>query len=69
MDGLNLTLEQSCDALIQEQYYEGWTHDHYVSSVLCFCPDGMIPIAFIIIPGNIHDSQIADYGGIHDKLH
>ena len=45
MDGLKITLEQSGDALIQERFYNGWTHDHYVSSVLCFCPDGTIPIA------------------------
>jgi hypothetical protein len=62
MDGLKITLEQSGDALIQE------THDHYVSSVLCFCPDGTIPIAYVNIPGAVHDSQIANYGDIYDKL-
>jgi hypothetical protein len=60
MDRLKLILEQSGDALIQERFYNGWTHDHYVSSVLCFCPDGTIPIAYVNIPGSIHDSQIAD---------
>lgn len=64
MDGLKLMLEQSGDALIQERFYNGWTHDHYVSSVLCFCPDGTIAIAYI----NVHDSQIADYGNIYEKL-
>ncbi len=39
-----------------------------MSSVLCFCPEGTISIAFINIPGSVHDSQIADYGGIYDKL-
>jgi hypothetical protein len=69
MDDLKLTLEQSGDALIQERFYNGWTHDHYVSSVLCFCPDGTIPIAYINIQeGAVHDSQIANYGNIHDKL-
>ena len=68
MDGLKLTLEQSGDAIIQERFYNGWTHDHYVSSVLCFCPDGTIPIAYINVPGSVHDSQIADYGNIYDKL-
>jgi len=68
MDGLKLTLQQSGDAVIQERYYNGWTHDHYVSSVICFCPDGTIPIAYINIPGSVHDSQIADYGNIYDKL-
>ena len=68
MDGLKITVEQSGDALTQERVYNGWTHYHYVSSVLCICPDGTIPIAYINIPGAVHDSQIADYGDIHDKI-
>ena len=68
MDGLKITLEQSGDALIQERFYNGWTHDHYVSSVLCVCPDGAIPKAYVNIPGNVHDSLIADYGDKYDKL-
>ena len=68
MDGLKITLEQSGDALIQERFYNGWTHDHYVSSVLCFCPDGTIPIAYVNIPGAFHDSQIAEDGDLYDKL-
>ena len=64
MDGLKLTLEQSGNALSQERFYNGWTHDHYGSSVLCFCPGGTIPIAEDVnIPGSVHDSQIADCGG------
>jgi hypothetical protein len=43
-------------------------HTIIVSSVLCFCVDGTIPIAYINIPGAVHDSQIADYGDIYDKL-
>ena len=68
MDGLKLMLEQSGDALIQEQFYNGWTHDLYVTSVMCFCLDGTIPIVFCNIPGAVHDSQVADYGDIYDKL-
>jgi hypothetical protein len=68
MDGLKLMLEMSGDAITQERYYNGWAHDHYVTSVLCFCPDGTIPIAYINIPGSVHDSQVAEYGNIHNKL-
>jgi hypothetical protein len=68
MDGLKITLEQSSDALIQKEYCNGWTHDHYVSSVICFCPNGTIPIVFVNVPGAVHDSQIADYGNIYGKL-
>jgi hypothetical protein len=35
---------------------------------MCFCPDGTIPIVFCNIPGTVHDSQVADYGDIYDKL-
>ena len=38
------------------------------SNVFIFCPDGTIPIAFFNVPGCTHDSQIADYGDIYDKL-
>jgi hypothetical protein len=68
MDGFKLMLEQSRDAIIQEQLYYGWMHDHYVTSVMCFCPDGTIPIVFCNIHGAVHDSQVADYGDIYDKL-
>jgi hypothetical protein len=57
-------LEQSSNALIQEQFYDGWAHDHYVMSVICFCLDGMIPIVLSNIPGAVYDSQVANYGDI-----
>ena len=68
MDGLKLYLQQSGNTDIQERYYNGWTHDHYVTSVFCFCPDGTIPIAFFNISGSVHDSQVAEFGEIYDKL-
>jgi hypothetical protein len=68
MDGLKLMLEQSGSTLIQEQFYNGWVHDHFVTSVMSFCLDGTIPIVFCNIPGAVHDSQVADYGDIYNKL-
>ena len=68
MDGLKLYLQQSGNFVIQERFYNGWTHDHYVTSVFCFCPDGTIPIAFFNVPGSVHDSQVAELGGIYNKL-
>jgi hypothetical protein len=68
MDDLKLFLQQSGNAIIQERYYNGWTHYHYVMSVFCFCPDGTIPIAFFTIPGSVHDSQVAEYGNIYGNL-
>ena len=49
-------------------FYNGWTSDHYISAVIVFCPDGTIPIAAYNAPGSFHDSTIAEWGGIYDKL-
>jgi hypothetical protein len=68
MDGLKLYLQQMENTVIQERFYSGWTHDHYVTSVFCFCPDGTIPIAFFNVSGAVHDSQVAELGQIYQKL-
>ncbi len=61
-------MQQSGYAINQECYYNGWTHDHYVTSAFCFCPDGTVPIASFNVPCSIHDSQVAEYGNIYGKL-
>ena len=68
MDGLKLYLQQSGDVTIQNMYYNGWTHDHYVSSLFVFYPDGTIPIAAVNDLGSFHDSQIAEWGNVYQKL-
>ena len=68
MDGLKLYLQQSGNTEIQARFYNGWTHGHYVTSVFVFCPDGTIPIAFFNVPGSVHDSQVAYWGRVYDKL-
>ncbi|KAG9404771.1 hypothetical protein AC1031_004976 [Aphanomyces cochlioides] len=50
-------------------FYNGWTHDHYVSNVLVFCPNGTVAAAAINAPGSMHDSQIAEWGGVYSKLY
>jgi hypothetical protein len=62
MDGLKLNLQSSVNAEIQEQYYNGWTHDHYFTSIFCFCPNGTIPITYFNVPGCAHNSQVAEFG-------
>ena len=68
MDGIKLYLQQAGDSTIQNNFYNGWTHDHYVSAVLVFCPDGTIPIACFNVPGSVHDSTIAEWGNNYGKL-
>ncbi len=64
MDGLKLYLQTAGNAYIQERYYNGRTHDHYVTSVFCFCPNRTIPISFFNVSGSVHDSQVAESGNI-----
>jgi len=39
-----------------------------VTLVFVFCPTGTIPIAFFNVPGSVHDSQVAHWGRVYDKL-
>ena len=68
MGGLKLYLQQSGNTEIQARYSIGWMHGHYVTSIFVFCPDGTIPIAFFNVPGSVHDSQVAHWGRVYDKL-
>ena len=54
-DGLKLTLQQSGDCVIQEMFYNGWTHDHYVGNIFVFAPSGVVIYCVINAPGNMHD--------------
>ena len=68
MDGLKLRIQQASTTEKQALYYNGWKHDHFVTAVMCFCPDGTIPMAFFNVPGAQHDSTVCELGGIYDKL-
>jgi hypothetical protein len=68
MDGLKIYLQQSGKSDVQEQFYNGWTHNHYVTPVFVFCPNRTIPITFFNVHGAVHDSQIAHWDKkIYDK--
>ena len=44
MSELKLTIKISKNDYEQNIFYNGWTCDHYVSTVFVFCPDRNIPI-------------------------
>ncbi len=68
MDGIKLTIQVAPSDDVQRIFYNGWTHGHYVSAILVFAPDGTIPICMYNVPGCVHDSEIAVWGGVYDKL-
>ncbi len=39
-----------------------------MTNVFVFVPNGTIPNAFFNICGCVHDSQVAEWGGIYEKL-
>lgn len=41
-DRLKLYLEKAGDMAIQNRFYNGWTHDHYIGNVFIFSPNGVI---------------------------
>jgi len=66
-DGLKLQIEESGNWFIQNQFYNGWTHGHYVNCIFVFAADGRIRICVINTPGTWHDSTQADHG-VYDKM-
>ncbi len=68
VDGLKLYLEQAGNVVIQNYFYNGWTHDHYVNNVLAFLPNGKIWTCALNAPGSWHDSVIAEMGGLYDQF-
>jgi hypothetical protein len=67
VDGCKMNIQAPTNDLNQSQFYNGWTHGHYVSNVFVFAPDGTIICAVTNAPGSFHDSTVADYG-IYEKL-
>jgi len=44
-------------------------HDHYVTNLLVFAPDGtIIGDCVLNCPGSMHDSELAYFGGVYDRL-
>ena len=64
MDGLKLWIQQASSKQQQALFYNGWKHDYFVTAVMCFCPDGTIPMTFVNVPGAQHDSAVCELGGI-----
>ncbi|KAG6828836.1 hypothetical protein H0H93_014699, partial [Arthromyces matolae] len=66
MDGLNLAVQTSADQEIENATFNGWLHDHFVSSVLAFGSTGEIIACKLNAPGSWHDSRVAR--DIYEKL-
>ena len=68
VDGLKLYLQQSGDSVIQSRFYNGWKHDHFVTNIFAFAPNGSIIACTLNALGTWHDSTLAHWGSMHSKL-
>jgi len=67
-DGLKIRLQSPTDEIKQSLFYNGWTHDHYTTNLFLFSPDGKIRAMYVNAPGCLHDSTLANWSGIYDKI-
>jgi hypothetical protein len=68
MDGLKIQIEKSGDESMQNAFYNGWLHDHFVGYVYVFAPSGVVVACAVNSPGSWHDSVIAENGNLYEKL-
>ncbi|KJA14855.1 hypothetical protein HYPSUDRAFT_72352 [Hypholoma sublateritium FD-334 SS-4] len=66
MDSLNLAVQELADQETENATYNGWLHDHFVSSVIAFNSTGLIIACKLNAPGSWHDAQVAQ--PIFEKL-
>lgn len=62
---LNIYLGQAGDLIIQDMFYNGCTHDHYVVNVFVSSPNGVIIGCTTNTTGAMHCSQICDWSGLY----
>ena len=67
VDGIKMLLQESGIWIVQNMFFNGWKHGHYISSIYAFASDGRICICSIKSTGSWHDSQQSEYG-VYPKL-
>jgi hypothetical protein len=68
MDGLKLYLQQSGNTEIQACFYNGWTHGHYVTSVLFFALTVPFPLHFSMFQDPYTTAKLHIGGGFTRSL-
>jgi len=49
-------------------FFNGWTHSHCMTNLFIFAPDGIVIAGVVNAPGSVHDSSLAEWGGIYQLL-
>ena len=67
-DGLKIHFQACSDLEEQGMFYNGWQHGHYITNLFVFSASGRIIDAVMNIPGSVHDSTVAIWGGTYQRL-
>jgi DDE superfamily endonuclease len=67
-DGLKLYFESTGDLDEQSMYYNGWKSAHFITNLFVFSADGICISAVVNAPGSLHDSTLAEWGGVYQEL-
>ena len=68
MDGLKIKICSCANPVAQNNNYNGWLHGHFRNNLLLFSPDGLVQACYFNAPGTMHDSSMAIWGGVYDKI-
>jgi hypothetical protein len=68
VDGLKTKIQKSGDEEIQNAYYNGWLHSHFVGCISVFAPSRVIVSCIVNALGSWHDSYIVENGGLYETL-
>jgi DDE superfamily endonuclease len=68
-DRLKIGLERAGNYNMQQMFYNGWQHGHYLSNLFVFTPEGRIIFCVLNAMGTYHDSTLARSTGLYDLLH
>jgi DDE superfamily endonuclease len=67
-DGCKLYFESTTDLDEQSMYYNGWKSSHFITNLFVFSIDGRCISAVLNAPGSLHDSTLAEWGGVYQEL-
>ena len=68
MDAMKLTLQRPGNERQQNNFYNGWTYEHYVTNLFLSSLDGKICSSYFNAPGVLHNSTMAIWSSICDQI-
>ncbi len=68
LDGVKIGIQKPSDDVRQSHFYNGWTHDHYISNLFLFSPEGQICAAYLNSPVTTYNSTMATMSKVYCEI-